>query len=333
METSGQTWAIVLAAGEGSRLRSLTTTPNGAIPKQFCSLRGGRSLLHDALHRAKSVAIPRHICTIVAEQHCRWWRDALVDVPEQNVIVQPSNRGTAVGILLPLLHVMLRDPEARIVLLPSDHHVRDEAVLADALRMAVAKLEIDTDAIVMLGITPDEPDSELGYIVPGSISRDGGVLSSVSRFVEKPPTALAQSLVENGALWNAFIIAARASALLQLFIVRYPQLVADMWAAVDRDACRPNEPEATRRLYRDLGTIDFSHHVIAGAEEQLRVLPVEPCGWSDLGTPKRVADTLQRLASRTSSDADCAVPLMGYLDLAEHLAKQKASKGALHAAG
>src|SRR5512147_1706981 len=131
MTDSGHTWAIVLAAGDGSRLRSLTTTAVGvAVPKQFCSLRGGPSLLHDAVRRAESIAPAERICTIVAKQHSRWWEDVLKLLPERNVIVQPDNRGTGVGILLPLLRIMMRDPDARVVLLPSDHHVRDEAVLA-----------------------------------------------------------------------------------------------------------------------------------------------------------------------------------------------------------
>jgi mannose-1-phosphate guanylyltransferase len=67
MNAAGNTWAIVLAGGEGSRLHSLTTTTVGvAIPKQFCSLRGGDSLLHDALKRAESIASPNHICAVVS---------------------------------------------------------------------------------------------------------------------------------------------------------------------------------------------------------------------------------------------------------------------------
>ncbi|HET6471036.1 MAG TPA: NTP transferase domain-containing protein, partial [Pseudomonadales bacterium] len=137
-----KTWAVVLAAGEGSRLHDLTTTSIGvAVPKQFCSLHGGPSLLQDALRRAQSVAPPERVCAIVASQHRPWWRDLTQVMPERNVIVQPHNRGTGIGILLPLLHVMARDPEARVVLLPSDHHVCDEGVLARALRSAVLELE------------------------------------------------------------------------------------------------------------------------------------------------------------------------------------------------
>lgn len=103
------TWALVLAAGEGSRLRSLTTAADGtAVPKQFCSLLGGPSLLQEALHRAQSIAPRERICTVVAEHHRRWWQRALWSVPAANVIAQPANRGTAIGILLPVLHIRSR---------------------------------------------------------------------------------------------------------------------------------------------------------------------------------------------------------------------------------
>jgi mannose-1-phosphate guanylyltransferase len=124
------TWTLVLAAGDGSRLRPLTTTPDGiSVPKQFCSLRGGPALMQEALSRAEAVAPRERICTIVAEQHRRWWERPLGALSKHNVIVQPANRGTAVGLILGILHIAARDSRAQIVVLPSDHYVRDEAAL------------------------------------------------------------------------------------------------------------------------------------------------------------------------------------------------------------
>jgi len=315
MTDSGHTWAIVLAAGDGSRLQSLTTTSVGvAVPKQFCSLHGGPSLLHDALRRAESIAPPERICTIVAKQHRRWWEDVLNVLPDRNVIVQPHNRGTGIGILLPLLRIMMLDLDARVVLLPSDHHVRDEAVLASALRTAVTTIERRPDRVVVLGMTPDEPDPELGYIVPGA-SRGNGI-ATVDRFVEKPSAQLAQSLVAEGALWNAFIVAAHARTLLRMFTARIPHIVADMRAAVEHDANHSEDPVAVRNLYEHLDTIDFSRHVMQGAESMLDVLSIAHCGWSDLGTPRRVAETLRRSPQRAPARDRSSTALTGVLSLA-----------------
>ena len=161
------TWALVLAAGEGSRLRSLTRNEQGVVlPKQFCSLQGGPCLLQEALQRAASVAPLQRICSVVAEQHRQWWTPLLSYLPEQNVISQPQNKGTAYGILLPLLRILERDPDATVVLLPADHYLRDEEVMARSLRRAADLAQADRGSIYLLGVEPDEPDTELGYIVP-----------------------------------------------------------------------------------------------------------------------------------------------------------------------
>jgi mannose-1-phosphate guanylyltransferase len=321
MNTSGNTWAIVLAAGEGRRLHSLTTTEAGiAIPKQYCSLRGGPSLLREALHRAETVASPANRCIVVARHHKHWWDAELAAEPESNVIVQPSNRGTANGILLPLLHIMVRDPDARIVLLPSDHHVSDEHVLAAALQEAARKLEARRDHVLLLGISPEAADPDLGYIVPGSV--DGRALWTVSRFVEKPNAPFAQVLIDAGAMWNAFIVAAHAQALHQMFAQRFPRIVAEMRSVIEQNPCTGDAPDAVIDLYRGLPDIDFSRQILQSAASVLRVLRVKHCGWSDLGTPQRVAKVLRRLPRLDDVEDDGLHRRSGLLSLATQQARQ-----------
>jgi mannose-1-phosphate guanylyltransferase len=297
-------WALVLAAGEGSRLRALTTHRGVAVPKQFCSLVGGPSLLEEAILRAEAIVPRQRVCTIVAEQHRVWWEEALRFMPRRNVIVQPQNRGTAVGLLLPLLHIAQRDPQARVVILPSDHYVRDEAVLARSLRQAARRLTFDTQNLWLLGISPEEADPELGYIVPGN--RDEAGALRVAQFVEKPPVTLARLLIERGGLWNAFILAGSVQAILRLFYLRYPQLLSEMRAAVQLDASSPDEAVAATDLYPRLPELDFSRHVLEGSEAPLRVLPVPACGWSDLGTPRRVSEALRRLSPNGTASQETA---------------------------
>jgi mannose-1-phosphate guanylyltransferase len=287
-------WAVVLAAGEGSRLHSLTTTSSGtAIPKQFWSLRGERSLLHEALQRAAAVAPRTRRCIVVAERHRPWWEAELSAEPQENVIVQPSNRGTAIGILLPLLHIATRDPDARVVLLPSNHHVRDESTLAAALQEAMRQLQARRNQILLLGISPEDDDSELGYIVPGIV--EGSAVRGISHFVEKPSAPFARSLIASGALWNSSIIVAHAKGLLQLLSYHFPRIVDEMQSVVERSPCTGAAPAAAVMLYRRLPDVEFSRQILESVASVLRVLPVERCGWSNLETPHRVANVLRRL--------------------------------------
>lgn len=291
-------WALVLAAGEGSRLRCLTTTASGiAIPKQFCSLNGDVSLLQETVERARTIIPEKNITAIVAEQHAQWWRPTLKCLPVRNRITQPQNRGTGIGILLPLLKIINRDPKATIVLLPSDHFVRDERPLRRSLAAALNRIGNLSDEILMLGIEPDQADTELGYIVPGASDGDGVYL--VDQFVEKPKVEFATQLLRQGALWNSFIIVAGAQSLLGLFAKRFPEVVQPM---IDVLATRgPDRRRRLRRLYEQLPDIDFSRHVVSGAEQHLRVLPVPRCGWSDLGTPRRVGEVVARLERRVTT--------------------------------
>ena len=300
-DSKSNIWALVLAAGEGRRLQRLTTTRSGlAIPKQFCSLDRGPSLMQEALERAAGITERQRICTIVACQHRQWWSGQLQAVAPENIIVQPRNRGTANGVLLPLLIILERDPRARVILLPSDHHVRDEQQLTRALRCAAAPPEGDPADIVLLGIEPRTADAQLGYIVP---RREAGrVYHRVERFVEKPDAAHAAALVYEGALWNTFIIAAGASALLELYARRCPDIIAAMRTVIRGARCGPVLDGGLEGLYRLLPELDFSRAILERQEQRLRVLPVPECGWSDLGTPARVAEAVDALQRRDRAD-------------------------------
>jgi len=310
-------WAVVLAGGDGRRLQALTRDADGtSVPKQFCSLRGGPCLLEDALQRASTVAPFRRLCAVVGARHRRWWDSLVGELPEQNMIAEPHNRGTAHGVLLSLLHILARDPDAHVVLLPADHYVADESMLATALRRAAELARSNDRAVYLLGIEPEAPDPELGYILP-SPQRFSGSPSQVLQFVEKPGVARATELIDQGALWNAFIIAGSVRALLRLYDSSFLSTIA----LISHVAERRMEFEDARfeQLYERLPSVDFSHGVLPGHEATLQVLPVPPCGWTDLGTPQRIGVTLQRL--RENSDAPRVHTRAFHLNLAKQYAR------------
>lgn len=287
-------WAAALAAGDGLRLRDVTTAHDGvAVPKQYCSLWGDRSLLETALVRAQRVVARERVCTIVAAQHRQWWKDLLWPLRASNTIVHPVDRGTGVSVLQAVLHILERDPDARILLLPADHHVEQEPVLTQAIRSALAYASAHDDAVVLLGLKPEDADTdtELGYIVPGPAVEPGAL--TVDEFVEKPSPVRAASLVLRGALWNAFIVAASGRALLQLYAHRHGDAVKAVRELRDR-AAGDGDAAGVVAAFVELPVIDFSRDVLQGAERRLRVLPVPCCGWIDIGTPHTLAKAVGR---------------------------------------
>jgi len=316
---SDHAWALVLAGGEGTRLRQLTTTHSGtSVPKQFCSLAGGHTLLEEAINRAHALIPHERICSIVAQQHRQWWSTLTGQHPSRNLFVQPRGRGTGIGILYSILQIAARDPDARILILPADHHVRDELILRQGLRIALGRLEQTSETPILVGMAPDRVDPELGYILPGG--RDEFGTQTVSRFIEKPDYGVASTIVAEGALWNTFIVAATVQSLIELFMRRFAPLVLEMQVIVSRavssDAIGASYWPAIVDLYERLPSIDFSTDLLQANEESLRVLRVPDCGWSDLGTPSRVAETLRRLPPEYPMHKAAAAASMPIVNLA-----------------
>jgi mannose-1-phosphate guanylyltransferase len=201
--------------------------------------------------------------------------------------VQPANRGTAAGILLPALAILERDPGARLAYLPSDHFVEKGHVVENSLRIALESLDDGNDGLTLLGMRPDAPDSGYGWIVP---ARSARLLPPVERFVEKPQESIAAALMAEGALWNSFLFAVGGAALLRIYEQCLPELARRLREVF---ALEPGARAARlTALYDELESHDFSRDVLQGEERRLRLERVPPCGWTDLGTPARVAACL-----------------------------------------
>jgi mannose-1-phosphate guanylyltransferase len=310
------TWAVILAGGDGSRLRKITTNREGlVIPKQYCSLERSSCLLQDAVARAGSVALPSHICTVVAAQHRRWWTSALAALTESNVFVQPQNRGTALGILLAALTLEMRNPSATIALLPADHYFRDEEAITRALRIAGNLAGANSASTYLIGAEPTGADPELGYILPTERVADRP--ASITGFKEKPNAEYARELVALGALWNLFIVVGSVSALLELFLEEHADLVRGMRGALKHRAA--GQRDAVERFYAGIEPIDFSGDILEVQASRLQVVRVPHCGWTDLGTPQRVEATIRSIGGGADAAKDRgarSVPL--FFDLAAH---------------
>jgi mannose-1-phosphate guanylyltransferase len=294
-------WVVVMAGGDGQRLRALTTNARGtSTPMQYCSLNGGRSLLQASLQRALAVTSREHIVTVVAEAHRHWWEHEFLAQSRSAVVVEPCNRGTGLGILLPLLVIAKSDPEAGVVFIPSDHYVEHEEILAEYLREAIAPVVTDSDKLTLLGISPNAPDSGFGYLSPAP---DSGVgMRPVLEFVEKPHQALAAQLISAGSVWNSGIVAGRISQFVELYPHHTRPMLSELQAIVEHwPDSRVPSPELAS-LYARRPAFDFSSDVLQRWPRRLQFLVVPPCGWNDLRTPEHLADALQRLRSINADD-------------------------------
>lgn len=290
---------MVLAGGSGSRLTALTTDAAGTvIPKQFCSFMGGPSLLRTTIERLARVVDRQRIVVVVSAMHRRWWAADLADLPPENIIVQPCDRGTACGLLLPLTAIEAREPGAGFVVSPADNWVEDEDAFVWALVEAQAHVLARPSRLVLLGMSPDRPDTGYGWITPAPHGTDD--VPAVTSFVEKPDAERADELLRSGALWSSFTFAVAGGTLMDLFRRSTPWLVDRF---TERLVYVPDDrrQHALLSLYDRLPTVDFSRRVLAQASGRVHVLPVPPCGWTDLGTPQRVSECAIRCTSSSAA--------------------------------
>ena len=283
-------WGIILAGGEGRRLQPFIRACFGVDrPKQYCALINHHSMLYHTLRRAERLIPPDRLLVIITDPHLRYAQEELYDRSLEMLIVQPCNRETGPGILLPLLHTHRRDPEAVVVLLPSDHFIREEARFMAAVKHAAAFVSERPAYPVLLGVEPTGPEVEYGWIEPGEVlgRRQGEAVYQVRRFWEKPTLEKAADLYLQRYLWNTMVLVARATVLLELFQELTPELM-DAFDPIGQALGSPREAEAMRVTYAKLPTVNFSQAVLARCPHRLAVLRVQGVYWSDWGDPERI---------------------------------------------
>jgi mannose-1-phosphate guanylyltransferase len=158
------------SGGDGTRLRSLTRKLAGDDrPKQFCRLLGDRSLPADTRRRATRLIASDRLFTVVTRKHGHFYGPDLGDAASGTVVVQPENRGTAPAILYALLRLSIAAPGSPIAVLPSDHYVSDDDAFMARVEGALEAAQAWPEKVILLGIKPDRPETEYGWIQPGEL--------------------------------------------------------------------------------------------------------------------------------------------------------------------
>lgn len=290
----GKLWGIVLAGGEGERVRTfLQQLCGGRGIKQFCAVTGSGSMVEHTLTRVEQIIPRQRILVVVSRHHGQEVTEQLAHWPQQNVIFQPANRDTTPGILLPLAHISHRDPLATVVVFPSDHFIRDEERFVASVEKAVAETKRFPEELTLLGMTPDKAEESYGWIESGDVE-NGHESRRVRRFWEKPLRIQAQALLDRGALWNTFVFTAQASTLWRMARQAAPD-VYDSFVEIRRALGSRRAEQVTERIYATLRAVNFSSGVLEPLAAQLRVFPVPEVGWNDWGSVERILASLDQM--------------------------------------
>src|SRR5215208_3517097 len=283
-------WAVVPAGGSGTRLWPLS---RAARPKFLLPLLGERSLLQQTIDRLALSVAPERTLVVCGPAHAAPVARQLPALPEGNVVVEPSPKGSGPAIALASALIARREPTSIVGSFAADHEVTDLPRFDAALRTAIAAAE--DGWLVTIGLTPTRPETGFGYIERSDeivTDTPEGSAYRAARFVEKPDAATASEYVASGRfLWNASMFVWQAQVLLD----EVARLQPDLHAGVSRIAQVWGTPEQ-ERVTADVWSGLEESTIDQGVLEQARRIAVVPAGfgWSDVGDWNNLGELIAR---------------------------------------
>jgi len=287
---------VLLSGGSGTRLWPLSRE---AYPKQFLPLAGHDTMLQATWQRVADIASAAPI-VVANEEHRFLVAEQLrqIGVPTPSILLEPVGRNTAPAIAAAALQAMSGGDDPLLLVLPSDHVVRDAAAFRAAVAEASAAAE--QGALVTFGIVPTGPETAFGYI---HATGAGPGVRIVERFVEKPDAATAQSYLDlGGYYWNSGMFLFRASRYLQ----ELERFRPDMLAATRTAWERASHDGDFIRLDRDAFAAcaaDSIDYAVMERTDTAQVLPVD-IGWNDVGSWSALWDVARRDADGNATLGD-----------------------------
>ncbi len=272
-------YAVIMAGGIGSRFWPMSTTE---FPKQFIDMLGtGKSLLQQTFSRIATFIPEANILILTNERYKELVLKQLPLISERQLVLEPAMRNTAPCILLAALKIAKWNPEAKMLVAPSDHWIEDEAAFAKDVITGFKAIDT-TDRLVTLGITPTFPNTGFGYIEVGNAITSETGLCQVTQFREKPDYETAKAFIAAGNfLWNAGIFAWSVSGILQAFNDHLPKM-AQLF--MEGNSCFNTDSEAAfvKENYplAENISIDFG---ILEKSDAIYVIKAN-FDWNDLGT-------------------------------------------------
>ena len=316
---TSEPWSIILAGGEGQRTQSMIEQWLGYHkPKQFCTFVGTRSMLQHTWDRADRLTLPQQKITVVTRPFRQEVWSQFEERKAGQVLVQPRNCDTVAGIFLPLTYIRAQNPQATVVLHPSDHFVFPEELFIDTVRHAIGAIEFLADRVILLGVTPANLELDYGWIVGGrriGLSH-GTAVYAVHAFLEKPDRTHAQAAMEAGALWNTFVMAAKVETLWKAGWRCVPDLMA-LFERLGRHIGSSKEGRVLESIYHTMPRKNFSSDLLQQISDRVGVVELRNVMWSDWGQPERIVETLRSLGKVPAfslHDLRCSVTVANTVD-------------------
>lgn len=270
-------YVFIMAGGVGSRFWPQSRQ---AYPKQFIDILGvGKSLLQLTYERFLKVVPARNIFVVTNTEYRDLILEHLEDIEEDNILCEPSRNNTAPSIAYAAFKTLNMDPEANMVIAPSDHFILNEAQFVRDIEESLQIVK-ERDMLLTLGITPTRPDTGYGYInferTPGS------KICKVLRFTEKPEHDKAVAFLKDGNyVWNAGIFIWNVQSILKAFQEHAKELY-DLFIEGIPYYNTSGEQDFINANYGLSPKISIDYAIMEKADN-VSTMPVE-FGWSDLGT-------------------------------------------------
>jgi len=270
-------YAVIMAGGAGTRFWPASRSLR---PKQLLPLAGSSDepLLAATVRRLAPLVTEDRVIVVTGEHLAEATAKAVPGVPRAQILKEPAPRNTAPCIAWATATIARLDPDALVMVLPSDHYITDEPGFRRVLEAALATAA--TGRVTTVGIVPTRPETGYGYIELGE-KIEGGA-HAVARFVEKPDRARAeQFLAGKKHLWNAGMFFFRASDMAKLVEQHLPDLAKGV-AKIDEAARGGDESAVVKSIFPTLPSVSIDHGVMEKAEG-LAVVPGS-FGWNDVGS-------------------------------------------------
>ncbi len=277
----GSNHVVIMAGGIGSRFWPMSTED---CPKQFIDVLGcGKSLLQLTVERFAGICPPENVWVLTSEKYAPLVEEQLPLLPKDNVLKEPCRRNTAPCIAYAAWKIKKRDPNANMVVTPSDHFVVDTEEFRRVIKSSLSFVS-GSDAILTLGIKPTRPDTGYGYIeaVLGSASLSNKEVFRVDSFKEKPTLEVAKAYIaKNNYYWNSGIFIWNVSTIVNAFRI-YQSPIASVFESLMPYYYTPEEQEQVNARFPECRNISVDYAIMERADE-IFVFPSN-FGWSDLGT-------------------------------------------------